>query len=82
VAVTVGVVELESAGATGASVETVLVAAEVCGGEEVSGEERTVDVDAPRTAGDAARVSAVLDTAGVEVELTNGGALTMLVPSD
>jgi hypothetical protein len=58
-------------------VEPVSVAAEAPGGVELSEAAGTVDVEAPSTAGVAEALSVVPETAGVEVELTNGGAFSM-----
>ena len=63
--------------AIGVSVERVSVAAEVEGWEDVS---EVPDVEASSTVGIAGPVSAALDTAGVEVELTKGGAFSIYEP--
>jgi hypothetical protein len=78
--VVVSVVEPDCVGTIGVSVERVSVAAGVGGAEEVSGEEETVEVAAPSMVGAAEPVPSPRKTAGVEVELTNGGAFSMYEP--
>jgi len=70
-------------------VDGVVVAGDWAAGEELAEVAGTVDVDAPSADGvateldaDAALTAGAPDTAGVDVELTNGGALAMYDPVD